>query len=80
MPDDTYTGPMNPDPQDGEANVLLYGYVPSKALGIVGVLVFLVVFVPNVYRIFRRVNRRSKTWTFYFFLALGAVSLAPVSA
>ncbi|RSH94012.1 hypothetical protein EHS25_006665 [Saitozyma podzolica] len=71
MPDDTYTGPINPDPQPGEADVELYGYVPSAVLGVVGVLVFLIVLSINTFRWFK--NRKTGTLSFYFFLAFGAL-------
>ncbi|GAA6054591.1 hypothetical protein JCM3770_000067 [Rhodotorula araucariae] len=40
-----YNGPINPNPKDGEAGVIIYGYVPSNALAAVALITFgLVVF------------------------------------
>jgi hypothetical protein len=40
----TISGPRNPNipPEDGEASITLYGYIPALALGIIGVIWFLI--------------------------------------
>lgn len=40
-----YKGPINPSPDDSESRIIIYGYLPSLALGVVGVVVFAIVFV-----------------------------------
>ncbi|WVW82924.1 hypothetical protein I302_104938 [Kwoniella bestiolae CBS 10118] len=36
----TYRGPINPNPKDDEASIIIYGYTPSLALGIIGIITF----------------------------------------
>jgi hypothetical protein len=54
-----YTGPQNANPPSGEAAIWEYGYVPSLALGIVGVITYLVVMCPHLLLLFRKCGTRS---------------------
>lgn len=54
-----YNGPVNPDPEDGNASLWEYGYVPSLGLGIVGVILFLAVAAPHLFYLFTRRGTRS---------------------
>ncbi|KAM0751598.1 hypothetical protein T439DRAFT_324786 [Meredithblackwellia eburnea MCA 4105] len=33
-----YSGPVNPDPGPGESRIIIYGYIPSLACGVMGVI------------------------------------------
>jgi hypothetical protein len=54
-----YTGPSNPNPDDGNAAILEYGYAPSLAMGIIGVIAFLAVAGPHLFYLFTRRGTRS---------------------
>jgi hypothetical protein len=45
----TYRGPINTDPGPGEASIIIYGYVPSLALGVVGAVAFFLVLLANAW-------------------------------
>ncbi|KAK6903098.1 hypothetical protein I204_07763 [Kwoniella mangroviensis CBS 8886] len=40
MSSTTYRGPINPNPKNDEASIIIYGYTPSLALGIIGIITF----------------------------------------
>lgn len=52
----TISGPRNPvaPPPDGETPITLYGYIPSLALGIVAVIAFSLVVIPNIWYLFKK--------------------------
>jgi len=66
----TYHGPINPNPGPGEARIIIYSYVPSLALGIIGVLTFVATLAANVLYTIRVKPHR----IFHLLLAVGAVS------
>lgn len=35
-----YQGPINPNPGEGESSVIIYGYVPSRALAVIAIITF----------------------------------------
>ena len=35
-----YRGPINPNPGDGESSVIIYGYIPSRALATIALVSF----------------------------------------
>ena len=68
----TYRGPINPNPADGEAGIIIYGYVPSKALAITGVVTFALILLVNLWYLF---TKRGKGYrSFHTLLAVGSVS------
>lgn len=70
-----YSGPVNPNPAPGEARIIIYGYIPSLPLAIVGVVTFFVILVGNVYHVIKRKGYR----TFHTLLAIGSVRLPGVN-
>jgi hypothetical protein len=66
----TYHGPINSNPGPGEAQIVIYGYVPSFALAIVGVITYALILAVNLYYVFRKRGYR----TFHILLSVGAVS------
>lgn len=66
-----YTGPLNPSPAEGESVIIIYGYVPSLALPIVGVITFAIVLLANVYYLFTKGKRYR---AFHGLLGFGSVS------
>lgn len=67
----SYNGPINPNPKDGEAGIVIYGYIPSIALAIVGLATFAIVLGLHVWQIVKWKGTR----TFHILLAVGCVSL-----
>lgn len=66
----TYHGPINPNPGPGEARIIIYSYVPSLALGIIGAVTFLATLAANIVYMIRVKPHR----IFHLLLAVGAVS------
>ena len=66
----TYKGPINPNPKDGEASIIIYSYVPALALGIIGVITFAVVLAAHIALAAKNRGYRS----FHALLATGCVS------
>lgn len=68
----TINGPRNPivPPPDGETPITLYGYIPSLALGIVAVVAFALVVIPNFWYVFRQKRRY---WTFHICMIIGSL-------
>jgi hypothetical protein len=68
----TTNGPRNPNipPSDGEASITLYGYIPALALGIVGVICFILNVFPNLWCLFTKGRRY---WTFHICLIVGCL-------
>ncbi|ORY89820.1 RTA1 like protein-domain-containing protein [Leucosporidium creatinivorum] len=64
-----YNGPINENPGDGEAPIVIYGYIPSRALGCVGAIIFALAFVTH-FALFLRLRG---TRVFQALLALGCV-------
>ncbi|ORX37430.1 hypothetical protein BD324DRAFT_579732 [Kockovaella imperatae] len=61
-----YSGPVQVPPPDGESAMWQYGYVPSLALGIVGVIVWLALAGPHLFYLFTRRGTRSVHGLFFF--------------
>lgn len=71
----TYTGPINPNPKDDEASIIIYTYIPSLVLAIIGVITFALIFGINLYY---AIKKRGKGYrSFHILLLVGAVSPAP---
>lgn len=66
----TYRGPINTDPGPGEASIIIYGYVPSLALGVVGAVAFFLVLLANAWYALSQRGYRS----FHTLLLVGCVS------
>ncbi|WWC89875.1 uncharacterized protein L201_004803 [Kwoniella dendrophila CBS 6074] len=65
----TYKGPINPNPKDDEASIIIYSYIPSLALGIIGIITFsLVVFLNG----FWLIKKRGTRW-FHSLILVGAL-------
>ena len=70
----TYTGPINPNPKDDEASIIIYTYIPSLALAIVGVITFALIFAINLSY---AIAKRGKGYrSFYILLLVGSVSIS----
>ena len=54
-----YNGPKVPEPSSGNAALWEYGYVPSLAMGIFGVVTFLLVSGPHLLYLFKKRGTRS---------------------
>jgi hypothetical protein len=76
----TYSGPINPNPGPGEARIVIYSYIPSLALGIVGLLTFAVIFGINIYYLFapkRRTAAGNASYrSFHILLIVGSAKEA----
>jgi uncharacterized membrane protein YczE len=68
----TISGPRNPNipPGDGEASITLYGYIPALALGIIGVICFILVTIPNIWFLIKSGRRYL---TFHVCLIIGCL-------
>jgi hypothetical protein len=66
----TYHGPINSNPGPGEARIIIYGYVPSLALAIPGVITFALAAAVNLYYLRKYKGFKS----FHTLLVVGAVS------
>ncbi|KAK8869655.1 hypothetical protein IAR55_000223 [Kwoniella newhampshirensis] len=64
-----YRGPINPNPKDDEARIVIYGYVPSLALGLVGIITFMLVLCVHTFWLVRK----KKTRTFHILVLIGAL-------
>ncbi|WVQ98861.1 hypothetical protein IAU59_005992 [Kwoniella sp. CBS 9459] len=73
MSDTTYNGPINPNPKDDEASIIIYGYVPALALGVVGIITFFLVAAAHSFWFFTPKGRvRGRRW-FHGLLFIGAL-------
>jgi hypothetical protein len=72
----SYTGPINPNPKDGEAGISIYGYVPSLALAIVGALTFAIVLALHGWQ----ASRWRGTRSFHILMAVGSVRACGLGA
>jgi hypothetical protein len=75
-----YKGPINPNPGPGESSIIIYSYIPSLALGIVGVITFAIIFIVNLYYLVSKgrrggevINGRKGYRTFHILICVGAV-------
>lgn len=79
-----YNGPINPNPVEGESRIIIYGYVPSLALGIVGAATFAIILLANIWYIATAARKKAE-WraaggvrkgliSFHSLLAFGSVS------
>lgn len=55
----TYSGPINPNPGPGEARIIIYSYIPSLALGVIGLVTFAIIFGINVFYLVKPPRPRS---------------------
>lgn len=69
-----YNGPRNPNPQDGESSIIIYGYVPSKGLALTGVITFALILLINLWYIIKKKGKGYKS--FHWLLLVGSVSLS----
>lgn len=65
-----YNGPINPNPADGEAPIVIFGYIPSRALGAIGAVVFALAFVTHLALFFRL---KGGTRPFQALMAFGCI-------
>lgn len=65
-----YTGPINRNPGPGESAIIIYGYTPSLAHGIVGAVTFLLVAFVQLWYLIKKRGHRS----FHALLLVGSVS------
>jgi len=61
-----YSGPSFSSPPDGEAAIWEYGYVPSIAMGIVGVVTYLAISGPHLYWFVTKLGTRSVNGLLFF--------------
>ncbi|WWC69309.1 uncharacterized protein I206_103247 [Kwoniella pini CBS 10737] len=70
-----YKGPINPNPKDDEASIIIYSYIPSLTLGIIGVLTFTIIVSFQLFYIFFNKNKnknKNKTKWFHILLLIGS--------
>ena len=73
MSDDlTYTGPINRNPGPGESSIIIYTYIPSLALGIVGVITFALILLINIYQL---IKGKKGERVFHLLICIGSVRL-----
>ncbi|WRT67287.1 uncharacterized protein IL334_004254 [Kwoniella shivajii] len=65
----TYRGPINRNPKDDEAGIVIYGYIPSLALGIIGIIAFATVLCVHSFWLIRNKGTRS----FHMLMIIGAL-------
>lgn len=65
-----YTGPINRNPGPGESAIIIYGYTPSLAHGIVGAVTFLLVALVQLWYLIKKRGHRS----FHALILVGSVS------
>ena len=71
-----YTGPINPNPSNGESSIIIYGYVPSIALAALGVATFASALLAHLFYWFRYKGYRS----FHGLITVGSVRETHCSA
>jgi hypothetical protein len=54
-----YSGPKNADPESGNLAIWPYGYRPSLAMGIIGVITMLMVAGPHLWWFIKKRGTRS---------------------
>lgn len=69
---DTISGPKNPNPTGGDLSFTLFGYAPSLAFAVVGLVAFALVSIPQLWYTIRR---RGAHRTFHALMLAGCVSL-----
>lgn len=73
-----YTGPVNdafPIP-DGESRISIYGYTPSMALAVIGIVLFAIPFAAHLYYFFKSRLNRSFQFLLFFACAMEVVGYA----
>lgn len=68
---DTISGPKNPNATDGELTFTLFGYAPSLAFAVVGLVAFSLVSIPQLWYTIRRKGAQR---TFHALMLAGCVS------
>lgn len=68
---DTFPGPSNPNPADGELRFTLFGYAPSLAFAVVGLVSFLLLSIPQGWYVWKT---RGAHRTFHILMLTGTVS------
>ncbi|KAK4685614.1 hypothetical protein P7C73_g4531, partial [Tremellales sp. Uapishka_1] len=61
-----YSGPQVATPLSGDASVWEYGYQPSLAMGVIGVVLFLLLAIPHLYWFVTKRGTRSVNALFFF--------------
>ncbi|ORX40018.1 RTA1 like protein-domain-containing protein [Kockovaella imperatae] len=69
MPATTYHGPINPHPGNGEASIIIFGYVPSLGLAIAGIVLWALVIAAQTW--FTIVQKGYRT--FHLLLLIGSL-------
>ena len=70
---DTFPGPSNSNPADGELRFTLFGYAPSLAFAVVGLVSFLLLSIPQGWYVCKT---RGAHRTFHILMLTGTVSPA----
>lgn len=68
----TYKGPINPNPQNGEAGIIIYGYVPSIGLAATAVATFSIVLLVNSWYLWKKRGKGYRS--FHWLIIVGSVS------
>jgi hypothetical protein len=68
---DTIGGPRNPNPTNGDLPFTLFGYEPSLAFAVVGLVTFLLLAGPQLWYVIRK---RGSHRTFHILMLVGCVS------
>jgi len=68
---DTIGGPRNPNPQNGDLSFTLFGYEPSLAFAVVGLVTFLILAGPQLWYV---IKKQKSHRTFHILMLVGCVS------
>jgi hypothetical protein len=63
-----YRGPINRNPGSGEASIIIYNYIPSLALGIVGTVTFVIALFCHLWRLIQGKGRNIRLFAGLFVL------------
>jgi hypothetical protein len=67
-----YTGPLNPNPAEGESRITIYGYLPSLALALTALITFALATIAHTWW---AVKKPRMYRTFHILMAVGCVSV-----
>ena len=67
-----YNGPILQNPGENETPIIIYGYIPSLALGLVGTITFGLLCAAQLFYVFKW---KGIVRTFHILLCVGAVSI-----
>jgi hypothetical protein len=68
---DTIGGPRNPNPTNGDLPFTLFGYEPSLAFAVVGLVTFILLAGPQLWYV---IKKRGSHRTFHILMLVGCVS------